>query len=224
MANPWFTPAFFRFLTELRENNTREWFQDNRSRYEEDVRDPLLAFILAFGEPLSGISRHFLADPRPSGGSMFRIFRDTRFSRDKSPYKTNVGAQFRHGACSRDVHSPGFYLHLEPGGCFASAGLWRPDAAALKAVRDRIVGQPREWKAIGGAGLEVLGESLVRVPQGFDAAHPLAEDLKLKDFYTHQPLTQKQICAGDFMEAYTEICRRNAPLQKFLAKALGLPW
>ncbi|BDU72154.1 DUF2461 domain-containing protein [Mesoterricola silvestris] len=224
MANPWFTPAFFRFLSELRENNSREWFQDNRSRYEEEVRDPLLAFIHAFGGPLHGVSPNFLADPRPSGGSMFRIFRDTRFSRDKSPYKTNVGAQFRHGACSRDVHAPGFYLHLEPGGCFASAGLWRPDGPALKRVRDRIVSHPREWKAIRAAGLEVLGESLVRVPQGFDPASPLAEDLKLKDFYTHQPLTQKQVCAPDFLEVFTEICRRNAPLQKFLTRALDLPW
>lgn len=224
MAKPWFRPAFFRFLTELKANNSREWFQENRSRFEDDVRDPLLAFILAFGEPLSGISRHFLADPRPSGGSMFRIFRDTRFAHDKSPYKTNVGAQFRHGACSRDVHSPGFYLHLEPGGCFASAGLWRPDAASLKLVRDRIVSHPREWKAIRAAGLDVQGESLVRVPQGFDADHPLAEDLKLKDFYTAEALTQRQVCAADFLETYAEVCRRNAPLQKFLARALGLPW
>ncbi len=224
MATTWFTPALFKFLTELGEDNTREWFQANRGRFEAEVRDPFLAFIMALGGPLSDISRHILADPRPSGGSMFRIFRDTRFSGDKSPYKTNVGAQFRHRECSRDVHAPGFYLHLEPGGCFASAGLWRPDAASLKKVRDRIVSHGREWKAIRAAGLEVLGDSLVRVPQGFDPAHPLAEDLKLKDFYTHMPLTQRQVCAGDFLEVYAENCRRNAPLMKFLCKALELPW
>ena len=224
MAKPWFTPALFRFLSELRDDNTSEWFQANKARFEADVRGPLLAFITAFGEPLGGISRHFVADPRPSGGSMFRIFRDTRFARDKSPYKTNVGAQFRHGACTRDVHSPGFYLHLEPGGCFASAGLWHPDPASLRKVRDRIVDHGREWRALAAAGLEVQGETLVRVPQGFDAAHPLADALRLKDFYTHVPLTQAQVCQADFLETFTEHCRRNAPLVKFLAKALELPF
>jgi uncharacterized protein (TIGR02453 family) len=223
MATPWFTPALFRFLSELKTNNNREWFQEHKPRFEAEVRDPLLAFIMALGEPLSGISRHVVADPRPSGGSMFRIFRDTRFAHDKSPYKTNVGAQFRHAACTRDVHAPGFYLHLEPGGCFASAGLWHPDPAALKAVRDRIVSHPREWKALR-AKLDVQGESLVRVPQGFDPAHPLAEDLRLKDFYTYAPLTQRQVCAGDFLETYAAICEQNAPLMKFLTKALALPW
>ena len=224
MATTWFTPGLFTFLEELKTDNSREWFQDNRARYEQDVRDPLLALIMAFGGPLAAINRNFLADPRPSGGSMFRIFRDTRFGRDKSPYKTNVGAQFRHMMCSKDVHSPAFYLHLDPEGCFVGAGSWRPDPAALKLVRERIVGHPREWKALRGAGIEVQGDALVRVPQGFDPAHPLAEDLKLKDFYTIDALTRRQVCAGNFLETLTEKCRQNAPLMKFLSKALELPW
>ena len=82
-----------------------------------------------------------MADPRPSGGSLFRIYRDTRFSKDKSPYKTHAGMYFpvRGG---KDVHTPGFYLHLEPGACFAAAGLWHPDAAALAKVREAIVARP----------------------------------------------------------------------------------
>ena len=224
MTTPWFRPELFQFLAELGANNNRDWFQDHKDRYEGEVRKPLLAFIQAFGEPLAGISRQYLADPRPSGGSMFRIHRDTRFAGDKSPYKTNVGAQFRHARCSRDVHAPGFYLHLEPGGCFTSAGLWHPDPASLKRVRDHIVEHPRAWKALRSAGLDIQGATLVRVPQGFDAAHPLAEDLKLKDFYTTLALTQRQVCAGDFLEAFTDRCRTNAPLVKFLAEALALPW
>jgi uncharacterized protein (TIGR02453 family) len=224
MPSPWFKPALFHFLAELGANNNREWFQENKARYEAEVRDPLLAFIQAFAGPLAGISRQVLADPRPSGGSMFRIYRDTRFAHDKSPYKTNVGAQFRHVLCSRDVHAPGFYLHLEPGGCFTSAGLWHPDPAALKRVRDQIVAHPRAWKGIRAAGLDVRGEALVRVPPGFDPTHPLAEDLKLKDFYTTVPFTQHQVCAGDFLTTFTEQCARNVPLMKFLTKALDLPW
>jgi uncharacterized protein (TIGR02453 family) len=224
MAHGWFTPALFQFLAELKENNSREWFQDNKARYERDVRDPVLAFVMAFGDPLAGLSRHFVADPRPSGGSMFRIFRDTRFAKDKSPYKTNVGAQFRHALTTRDAHAPGFYLHLEPGGCFAAAGSWHPDADALRRIRERIAARPREWQALAKAGLEVQGDTLVRVPQGFDPGHPEAASLRLKDFYTYTSLTQRQVCAPDFMEAYTEICRGNAPLMKFLAKALELPY
>ena len=94
------------------------------------MRDPVLDFIVAFAQPLKKISPHFLADPRANGGSLFRIYRDTRFSKDKTPYKTNVGAHFRHAA-GKDAHAPGFYLHLEPGTCFAGCGIWHPDNNTL---------------------------------------------------------------------------------------------
>ena len=224
MAGSPFSPALFKFLAELREDNTCEWFRANRERYEAEVRGPMQAFIMAFAGPLAGISRQFVSDPRPSGGTLFRINRDIRFSPDKSPYKTNVGAQFRHASGTRDVHCPGFYLHLEPGGCFASAGLWHPDPATLKRVRTRIDSHGRAWRALAAAGIEVQGESLVRVPRGFAPDHPLADALRLKDYYTHTPLTQRQVCAGDFLETFTEICRANVPLVKFLANALELPF
>ena len=108
----YFNRAFFRFLEDLKKNNQREWFQANKQRYEDEVRHPAQQFISDFGPQLHKISRHFLADPRASGGSMFRIYRDTRFAKDKSPYKTHVGIQFRHKQ-GKDVHAPGFYLHLE---------------------------------------------------------------------------------------------------------------
>jgi uncharacterized protein (TIGR02453 family) len=219
-----FSPALFKFLRQLRENNDREWFQGNKDRFEAEVKRPMLAFIQAFAEPLERINRNYLADPRPAGGSMFRIFRDTRFAHDKSPYKTNVGAQFRHRACTKEVHSPGFYLHLEPGESFVSTGIWHPDPESLRKVRDRIIAKPRAWKALQTGGIEVLGEALKRVPQGFDPAHPAAEDLKLKDFYSHQPLTDREVCAPDFLERFTAACRQGAPLVAFLTKALDLPW
>jgi len=221
---PGLGPGLFKFLGELKRHNDREWFQANRDRYEAEVKLPVQGFISAFAGPLEGISRHFLADPRGNGGSMFRINRDIRFSPNKEPYKTNVGAQFRHRDCTRDAHSPGFYLHLEPGASFASAGSWHPDPAALQRIRERIAAHPRAWKALGEAGLAVGGEALKRVPAGFDPGHPCAEDLKLKDFYTHTALTDREVCAPDFLERFTAICRGNAPLVAFLAKALDLPW
>lgn len=219
-----FNEAAFRFLRDLKANNDRDWFLANKDRYEADVKGPMLAFVLAFAEPLAGISRHFVADPRPVGGSMFRIHRDARFSRDKSPYKTNVGAQFRHEACTRDVHAPGFYLHLEPGACFVSTGLWHPDPDSLRKVREEIAAHPKAWLALKAKGLEVGGEALKRVPAGFTPDHPCAEDLKLKDFYTHVPLTDREVCAPDFLARYAQACAQGAPLVRFLTRALELPW
>ena len=131
MSSP-FRPALFKFLKELKANNNREWFQDNKPRYEADVKDALTRFVLEFEAPLRKISEEFIADPKRS---MFRIYRDTRFSKDKSPYKTQASAHFRH-ARAKDVHAPGFYLHLEPGNIFAGAGIWRPENKALIKIRE----------------------------------------------------------------------------------------
>lgn len=221
MTPPSFSPALFRFLRELRDHNDREWFEANRARYEADLKDPMQAFIMAFDGPLRRLSRYYAADPRTS---MFRIHRDTRFSRDKSPYKLNVGAQFRHVQCAKDVHAPGFYLQLEPGNCFAAAGIWHPDAEALRKIRARIVSHEKAWKALKRAGIEVQGEALKRVPSGFPTDHPCAEDLKLKDIFTVAPLTEKEVCAPDFLDRYLARCRQGAPLVRFLAEALELPW
>jgi uncharacterized protein (TIGR02453 family) len=219
-----FTPALFRFLRELKRNNEREWFNANKGRYEADVKAPMLRFIGAFAEPLGRLNKHLLADPRPVGGSMFRIYRDTRFAGDKSPYKVNVGAHFRHRDCTRDVHSPAFYLHLQPGESFAAAGLWHPDPDSLRKVRDRIVSHARAWKALREGGIEVAGEALVRVPQGFSPDHPWADDLRLKDFYTWEPLADREVCAPDFLDRYAGACRRALPLMAFLTRAVELPW
>jgi len=222
-AEPLFNRSLFQFLRDLKVNNNREWFQANKARYEAEVKGPVLAFVLAFAEPLESINKHFRADPRPVGGSMFRINRDTRFAADKSPYKTNVGAHFRHRECAREVHSPGFYLHLEPGQSFVSTGLWHPDPETLLKIRSRIKDKTRAWKALR-EGCEVQGDALKRVPPGFDPNHPFAEDFKLKDFYTHRPLSDREVCAPDFMERFTEACRQGVPLVAFLVKAMDLPW
>ncbi|HJV38543.1 MAG TPA: DUF2461 domain-containing protein [Geothrix sp.] len=218
-------PGLFRFLKDLKAHNDREWFQANKARYEAEARDPVLRLIAAFSGPLAGISRHVEADPRPSGGSLFRIYRDTRFSRDKSPYKTHLGVNFRHrSAAAGGVHGPGFYLHFEPGGCFAGGGLWHPEPEALLKVRQAIVTRSAAWKKLRNAGLEIEGEALKRVPQGFDAGHPHAEDLKFKDFYASTAFTDAQVLAPDFPGRLAEALRDAAPLVAFLCKALDLPF
>lgn len=161
-----FGTELFEFLQELTENNNREWFQANKQRYDAEVKAPFLRFIQAFGPRLHTFAPCFVADPRPVGGSMFRIHRDLRFSKDKRPYKTAAAAHFYHER-HKDVHAPGFYLSLEPGEVFVGAGSWRPDAAALARIRDAIVAEPDAWtSAISSpsfrARFEVWGETLRR--------------------------------------------------------------
>ncbi len=221
-----FSPALFRFLRELKAHNDVRWFQENRPRYEQDVKAPLLAFIADFAVPLRRISRHFVADPRPSGGSMFRIHRDTRFSPDKSPYKVHAAAHFRH-VKGKDVHAPGFYLHLEPGSVFVAAGIWHPEAGALGTLRDAIVREPSRWRRILGArafrdGMLLEGDSLSRPPRGYDADHPLVEDLKRKDFIATRGFSQEEACSPGFLDGVAAAYRTCAPLVRFLTEALRL--
>ena len=215
-----FSPALFDFLTDLKHNNNREWFQANKERYRAEVQEPLLGFISGFAGPLREISPHFVADPRPSGGSMFRIYRDVRFSRDKSPYKVHAAAQFRHRD-GRDVHAPGFYLHLEPDNVFMGGGLWHPPGPTLAAVRSAIVDDPNGWRR-ATKGLNMGGESLKRAPRGFDSDHPLVDDLKRKDFVCMVESTQKQACRPGFLEQFTDSCRTLEPLIRFLTEAVDL--
>jgi len=223
-----FDKEFFGFLTELQENNTREWFQANKDRYREEVQEPLLRFISDFAEPLHEISPHFVADPRPSGGSMFRIYRDVRFSKDKSPYKTHAAAQFRHRA-GRDAHAPGFYLHLEPGSVFVGAGSWHPERSILEAFRAAIVDDPKRWKGIladpvFSKKLDLEGESLKRPPRGFDPEHPLIEDIKRKDFICVERFSQAKACRAGFIDEVAASFTAAAPFVRFLTEAAGQPF
>lgn len=228
MAGAYITPKLFRFLKDLRENNDRNWFRDNKARYESDVRDPVLEFISDFAPRLQKLSPHLVADSRPVGGSMFRIYRDVRFSKDKSPYKTHVGVRFPHED-RKSVHAPGYYLHLEPGAVFAGGGVWRPESETLRSVRDAIVEDPKKWKrAISGkaftARCELGGERLKRPPKGYDPDHPLIEVLKHKDFIASTQFTEKEACSKEFMKGLQSSYAAMKPLMAFLTHAVGAPW
>jgi uncharacterized protein (TIGR02453 family) len=221
-----FTTELFEFLAELSENNDREWFQAHKDRYRRVVQEPMLRFISDFAEPLKTVSPRFVADPRPSGGSMFRIYRDVRFSKDKSPYKTHAAAQFRHQE-GRDVHAPGFYLHLEPGNVFLGAGLWHPAGPTLAAVRDAIVERVDAWEAAitdpaFASGHTLGGDSLKRAPRGIDPDHPQIEHVKRKDFVSYQNLSEADALSPEFLDTFTESCRTAAPFIRFLTEAVGL--
>lgn len=228
MPRAHFRPALFKFLKDLAANNERDWFAANKDRYEDELREPARGFISDFGPLLKKISPHFRADPRKVGGSLFRIHRDIRFSKDKSPYKTHTGIQFRHKA-GKDAHAPGFYLHLEPGSCFAGAGIWHPDGETTKSIRTFLVENAARWKRITSAKrfretFTLVGDSLKRPPRGVEPDHPLIEDLKRKDFIAVHNLSQKDIAAEDFLKSYADLCRTGGAFVKALCEATGVPF
>ena len=214
-------------MRELEANNDRDWFKARKERYEEDVREPALDFISDFAPKLQTISKYFVADARPMGGSLFRIHRDTRFSKDKTPYKTHTGIHFRHAASADDVHAPGFYLHLEPGNSFAAMGLWHPATQTARDIRGAISEDPAGWKK-GAYGkrfadaYQLEGESLKRLPKEFDPDHPYADDLRRKDFIASTRLKQSEITSADFLNDYTKLSKTGAPFMAFLCEAVGV--
>src|SRR5215216_3473494 len=223
-----FDPELFQFLAELKEHNDREWFAANKERYEAHVLEPALAFIEDFGLRLHQISPHFRADTRKVGGSLFRIYRDTRFSKDKTPYKTNTGMHFRHER-AKDAHAPGYYLHLAPGQVFAGGGIWHPDTPTVTRIRQAIVADPDRWREATRTPpfsdvLDLGGDDskLKRVPTGFDPDHQFAEDLKRKDYFGWAQLSEEAATAPGFLDEYTRICEAGVPLIRFICDALDL--
>jgi uncharacterized protein (TIGR02453 family) len=223
-----FGPDVFRFLEELAAHNERSWFQDNKQRYEQVVLAPSLALIRAFQPHLERISPCFVASDRRLGGSLMRIYRDTRFSPDKTPYKTNIGIQFRH-RFGRDVHAPGFYLHIAPDECFLAVGVWRPDSPTLAAIRQAIVDRPGSWRrardhAKFRAAYTLEGDVLRRAPRGFPADHPLIEDLKRTDFVGVSALSRKAVLSKQLLDSVAVTFAASRPFMRFLCQALTLPF
>ncbi len=219
----YFGDDFFGFLTELRVHNHREWFTKNKHRYENAVRDPFLRLIADLAPALKKIPPGFVADPRPVGGSMMRIYRDIRFSRDKSPYKISVAAHFSLHNSRTDI--PALYLHLEPGKSAVGAGAWHPEPGPLKQIRDSIAAHPKRWQQITSgkefrSSCGMFGDSLKRPPVGYPADHPLIEDLKRKDFAVSSSLTDDEVCGNGLFDLVVDKFRIASPFVQFLCDAL----
>ena len=219
-----FTPNLFAFLADLKRNNTREWFAASRDRYVESVETPMLDFIGQVAARLPAVSPAFRAVARRAGGSLYRLERDTRFSPDKSPYKTWVAAIFRHKSARTGHGLPAFYLHLDPAHSFGGGGIYRPDQPTLTRIRQFMIENEKDWRAVRAAGGPLQGEQLKRVPSGFPRDHPLADDLKLKDFYVGVNFTEDQVIAPDFLDRYMSAVAEAAPIARFVTRALNLAW
>lgn len=218
MGQAYFSPRLFHFLEQLRRNNRRAWFLKHKQEFEESARQPSLRFITDLRLRLPEISSWLVADAKASGGSLFRIYRDIRFSKDKSPYKTHVGMNFWHASANEAVHGPGLYLHLEPRSCFLAGGIWQPDARSLARIRDAIAWKPDDWKK-AKSRLRLGGDMLARASRGYPADHPLIEDLKRKDFVASIDLSQAQVCGGRFMTDFLRCAGKMIPLLRFLSEA-----
>lgn len=223
-----FKPETIRFLKQLQKNNNRDWFNENKSRYETDVLDVALNFIQSMHDPLQQIAPHFTAVPKRMGGSLMRVYRDTRFSKNKAPYKTNIGIQFRHEQ-AKDVHAPGYYVHVDPEQVFVGVGLWHPEPAALAAIRETISVKHAEWlRARDDKAFQrhfsLGGQSLSRPPRGYDREHPLIEDIKRKDFIAVKNMNLEEATEPRFQQKVETAFKAATPLMKFLCKAVGVPF
>jgi len=221
----YFSEDTFAFLSKLGENNNRDWFNEHKPEYEQYVREPALAFIRAMRPELARFAPHFVAVDKKVGGSLMRVYRDVRFAKNKAPYKTNIGIQFRHEV-GKDVHAPSFYLHIEAGEAFVGAGIWHPDGETLKKIRCYIDAHPTRWlDAMNNTAFkkafQMGGDSLKRAPKGYPMDHAMIEDLKRKDFIAIAPLIPELILEDDLVGFIASYFETAQPLMQQLCRALG---
>lgn len=235
----YFTAKTFKFQRALAKNNARAWFMDHKAEYEEHLKQPFLRLIADLQAPLTAISPHYRADPKAVGGSLFRIHRDARFSKDKTPYKIWSGARFfheriktaatdatlqRHGAA---IEAPSFYLHIQPGNCFVGGGLWHPETATQRRIRDFIVENPESWKAAVHKPafrkrFALNDEMLTRPPRGYPADHALIDDLKRKNYVAIAKLKDDIVTGPQLLKSVNDGLRGSALLIDYLCAALDL--
>ena len=224
-----FGNPFFRFFRELAKNNNRAWFQANKQRYENDAVTPLLAFIEAMQPRLKKVSPHYRAIAKKTDGSMFRIYRDVRFSKNKDPYKTHGACQFRH-ELGKDAHAPGFYVHLDPKQVFFGGGIWMPPAPELLKIRETIADSPAAWgKVINNRKIKqhfggIRGEGLKTAPKGFPKDHPNIEDLRRKSFFLMREVKPSAAKSADFLDEVEASFMACRPLLSFISHALDVPF
>jgi len=222
-----FDKDFVAFLEALEKNNKKAWFDANKDRFRASVQDPFLAFMEDLAPKMEKISPHIVVEPKRAGGSMARIYRDTRFSKDKSPYNTHITAIFRHEV-GKKLPAPGFYLRIDTKEVVVGTGLWHAEGPAVAAIRDAIVADPKRWKKVRDDKKfrdlygSLAGESLKRPPRGYDADHEYVEDLKRKDFVGFRNMALRDIQKPGFLAEVDKAYRGSKALMVFLCDAMDL--
>ena len=210
-----------KFLKQLKKNNNREWFNKHKPEYEEFVKLPMQSLIAALKQPLAKLAPEMHVDPKRS---MFRIYRDTRFSKDKRPYKTHVAAVF-HLKGHWD-ESAGYYVHIEPDGVYVGGGIYAPESSQLKKIRRTIADSPKEFLSIATSKIfekrfkKLEGEKLQRMPLGFPIDHMMAEWLKYKSLYTGVEWDVRESYSQKFVDKIVGVYKDLLPLVRFLNEAI----
>lgn len=222
-----FTPASIDFLSQLRENNTKEWFAERKSDYEQLVKQPSLSLISVMNERFEDLGVPYISSPK---ASMFRIHRDTRFSKNKAPYKTNIGLFFpyiRQKTEKKPIEAPGLYVHIEPNEMFIGGGLYMPTPEQLRAIRERIADEWKDLEAIIKHPLflnefpdGLRGEQLQRIPRGFPADHAAGDLLRLKQYLVMCTLNQGQIFTEQIIDVIEAKSLALAPLLEYFVEAI----
>ena len=217
-----FTPRTLAFLRALERNNRREWFHERKDRYEAEVRTPMVALVERLAGDFADFAPDLVANPRTS---MYRPYRDTRFSANKAPIKTNVGAVFPHRLLPKH-EGAGFYLEIAPHHVWFGGGMYMPSSALLYQVREHIAaGHERLSKLVGSAAFKrtfggLGGEQLKRVPRGFAPDHPAAAFLKYRQFLAGHERPAEFATSPGFYRALLAAFRTLAPLVEFLNEPL----
>ncbi len=215
-----FSPQALRFLTELKRHNNRPWFQARKDTYEKVVKTPMVEMILLVGEALRRFAPEMVAEPR---SSLYRIYRDTRFSRDKTPYKTQVAAVFPVHGLHKHA-GPGLYFHFSTEEVLIGGGIYMPAPQTLRAIREEIAASPRRFlsilqerrfRSIFG---ELEGEALRSMPKGFSGKHPAAEYLKYKQFLFAKVFPPRLALSSRLLPTVLDCFEKGMPLVRFLSK------
>ncbi|MEH6476925.1 MAG: DUF2461 domain-containing protein [Sneathiella sp.] len=224
-----FSKEFVTFYEDLTQNNDRDWYHANKQRYRDVALYPMCEFISALAPYLEDFAPYYIADPRPNGGSVFRIYRDVRFSKDKKPYKEHMACQLRHQA-GKDAHAPGFYLHIDLDGVRFGGGLWKPPSPKLALIRAEIDGKPEKWQAIlddeefTSEFGEISGEGLKRAPKGYPIDHRHIEDMKRQTFFVMKRMPLATIHTENLVEEVAATLQKATPFMRFMTSAVGLPY
>ena len=217
-----FSAQTLKFLRALKRNNRREWFQPRKEQFDAEVRAPMLAIVERLADDLRSIAPEIVVDPKTA---MYRIYRDTRFSENKTPYKTHVAAVFPWRGLAKH-EGAGLYFHVSPDDVWMGGGMYSPQTAQLQAVREHIAGNVRRMRAIvESPGFrrhvgELEGERLQRVPRGFPKDHAGAEYLKYRQFLAGRELPPAMACSPKFYSTLITVFRQVAPLARFLNEPL----
>jgi uncharacterized protein (TIGR02453 family) len=211
------------FLRKLKRNNTRAWFENHKQEYEEFLKLPMQSFIFSLQPYFAAFAPEFDLSPKRS---IFRIYRDIRFSNDKTPYKTHIAAHFVLRGKEKGFVGSGYYFHIEPGEVFIGGGIYMPDSDQLKGIRKALAQHSDEFLSIIDSRRfkkrfgKLEGNRLQRIPKGYEESHPMAEWLKLKQFFAGKSLPETSSHKASLVDTIAAISEDAAPLVKFLNRAV----